>query len=113
LSVGQRQRVSIARAFLKNTPLTILDEPTSAIDPETEMHPKESLGELMRDRTTFIISHRMSLTEIADRVIAIDNGQVAQIGTHGELAEKDGIYRTLLDYEQGNGNGRTNATNAG
>jgi subfamily B ATP-binding cassette protein MsbA len=112
LSVGQRQRVSIARAFLKNTPLIILDEPTSAIDPETEMHLKESLGELMRDRTTFIISHRMSLTEIADRVIAIENGQVAQIGTHEELAEKGGIYRTLLDYEQGNGNGRANATNA-
>jgi subfamily B ATP-binding cassette protein MsbA len=113
LSVGQRQRVSIARAFLKNTPLIILDEPTSASDPGPERHLKESLGELMRDRTTFIISHRMSLTEIADRVIAIENGQVAQIGTHEELAEKGGIYRTLLDYEQGNGNGRTNATNAG
>jgi subfamily B ATP-binding cassette protein MsbA len=103
LSVGQRQRVSIARAFLKNTPLVILDEPTSAIDPETEMHLKESLGELMRGRTTFIISHRMSLTEIADRVVAIEDGQISQIGTHEELAAKGGIYRTLLDFEQGNG----------
>jgi subfamily B ATP-binding cassette protein MsbA len=103
LSVGQRQRVSIARAFLKNTPIVILDEPTSAIDPETEMHLKESLGELMHGKTTFIISHRMSLTEIADRVIAIEDGQVSQIGTHEELAARGGIYRTLLDFEQGNG----------
>jgi subfamily B ATP-binding cassette protein MsbA len=113
LSVGQRQRVSIARAFLKNTPLIILDEPTSAIDPETEMHLKESLGELMRDRTTFIISHRMSLTEIADRIIAIEDGKIAQIGTHEQLAAQGGIYRTLLSYEQGNGNDRANASNAG
>jgi subfamily B ATP-binding cassette protein MsbA len=113
LSVGQRQRVSIARAFLKNTPLIILDEPTSAIDPETEMHLKESLGELMRDRTTFIISHRMSLTEIADRIIAIEDGKIVQIGTHEQLAAQGGIYRTLLSYEQGNGNGQANASNAG
>ncbi len=111
LSVGQRQRVSIARAFLKNTPLVILDEPTSAIDPETEMYLKESLCELMRGRTTFIISHRMSLAEIADRVIAIEDGRVTQIGTHRELAEKEGIYRTLLAYEQGNGGVR--ATDSG
>lgn len=103
LSVGQRQRVSIARAFLKDTPIVILDEPTSAIDPETEMHLKESLSELMRGRTTFIISHRMSLTEIADRIIAIEDGQVAQIGTRDELAAKGGIYRTLLASEQDNG----------
>jgi subfamily B ATP-binding cassette protein MsbA len=114
LSVGQRQRVSIARAFLKNTPLIILDEPTSAIDPETETHLKASLGELMHGRTTFVISHRMSLTEIADRIVAIEDGQIAQVGTHEELAEKGGIYSTLLAHEQGNGNGRaTGANNAG
>jgi ABC-type multidrug transport system fused ATPase/permease subunit len=114
LSVGQRQRVSIARAFLKNTPLVILDEPTSAIDPETEIHLKESLGELMHGRTTFIVSHRMSLTEIADRIVAIEDGRVVEVGTHEELAGKGGIYRTLLAYEQGNGRGQASgAGNAG
>jgi ABC-type multidrug transport system fused ATPase/permease subunit len=114
LSVGQRQRVSIARAFLKNTPLIILDEPTSAIDPEAETHLKASLGELMHGRTTFVISHRMSLSGIADRIVAIENGEIAQVGTHQELADKGGIYRTLLSHEQGNGNGRvTDAGNAG
>ncbi|HMK46527.1 MAG TPA: ABC transporter ATP-binding protein [Methanocella sp.] len=95
LSVGQRQRISIARAFLKDTPLIILDEPTSAIDPETEMHLKESLDELMKGRTTFIISHRMSLTEIADKVIVIDDGTIAQIGTHTELASTEGLFNRL------------------
>ncbi len=108
LSVGQRQRISIARAFLKDTPILILDEPTSAIDPETEMYLKDSLDELMKGKTTFIISHRMSLTDIADRIIAIEDGRIAQIGTHEELAAKKGVFGTLLAFEQGhgdNGNG--------
>ncbi|CAJ37302.1 ABC transporter ATP-binding protein [Methanocella arvoryzae] len=95
LSVGQRQRISIARAFLKDTPIVILDEPTSAIDPETEMYLKESLDELVKGRTTFIISHRMSLTEIADRVIVIDDGGVVQIGSYEELVAKEGLFATL------------------
>lgn len=99
LSVGQRQRISIARAFLKDTPIVILDEPTSAIDPETELLLKASLDELIRGRTTFIISHRMSLTEIADRVIVIDDGGVAQIGTHEELMKKEGLFATLKASE--------------
>ncbi|OPY30039.1 MAG: putative ABC transporter ATP-binding protein [Methanocella sp. PtaU1.Bin125] len=110
LSVGQRQRISIARAFLKDTPLLILDEPTSAIDPETEMYLKDSLDELMKGKTTFIISHRMSLTEIADRIIVIEGGRVVQTGTREELAAKKGIFGTLLAFEQGRGdtdNGRT------
>ena len=95
LSVGQRQRISIARAFLKDTPILILDEPTSAIDPETELHLKDSLDELMKGRTTIIISHRMSLTEIATRVIALDGGRIAQSGTYMEMADKKGLYGRL------------------
>jgi ABC-type multidrug transport system fused ATPase/permease subunit len=109
LSVGQRQRISIARAFLKDTPILILDEPTSAIDPETEMYLKDSLDELMKGKTTFIISHRMSLTDIADKIVAIEDGRIAQIGTHAELVAKKGVFGTLLAFEQGrgdNGNGR-------
>jgi subfamily B ATP-binding cassette protein MsbA len=95
LSVGQRQRISIARAFLKDTPLIILDEPTSAIDPETEMHLKESLDELMKDRTTFVISHRMSLTDIANFIIVIEDGTIVEKGTQKELEAKEGLYNKL------------------
>ncbi len=112
LSVGQRQRISIARAFLKDTPILILDEPTSAIDPETEMYLKESLDQLKRGKTTFVISHRMSLTHIADRIVVIEDGRVAQVGTHAELAGKEGIYNTLLAFEQGDGNGNGRAAGA-
>lgn len=95
LSVGQRQRISIARAFLKDTPIVILDEPTSAIDPETEMYLKQSLDELVKGRTTFVISHRMSLTEIADRVLVIGDSGAAQIGSYAEMVAKEGLFSTL------------------
>ncbi len=100
LSVGQRQRISIARAFLRKTPILILDEPTSSIDPETEQYLKISLEELMKGRTTLIISHRMSLTEIAGQVIAIDNGKIAQIGTKEELVNNGGLYDRLKNIDK-------------
>jgi subfamily B ATP-binding cassette protein MsbA len=100
LSVGQRQRISIARAFLKDTPIIILDEPTSAIDPETEMHLKESLDELMHGRTTFIISHRMSLTDIANFIIVIEDGKIVESGTQRELEQKEGLYNKLRSLDQ-------------
>lgn len=109
LSVGQRQRISIARAFLKDSPILILDEPTSAIDAETEQYLKNSLGALMRNRTTIIISHRMSLNSLADRVVVIDGGRIAQDGTHAELADNAGLYHKLraLDGIQGRDGPRT------
>jgi ABC-type multidrug transport system fused ATPase/permease subunit len=100
LSVGQRQRISIARAFLKDTPIIILDEPTSAIDPETEMHLKESLDELMHGRTTFIISHRMSLTDIASFIVVIEGGRVVERGTQHELEQKEGVYNRLRTLDR-------------
>jgi ABC-type multidrug transport system fused ATPase/permease subunit len=99
LSVGQRQRISIARAFLKDTPLIILDEPTSAIDPETEMHLKESLDELMKGRTTFIISHRMSLTDIANFIIVIEGGIIVEKGSQKELEANEGLYNRLRSLD--------------
>jgi ABC-type multidrug transport system fused ATPase/permease subunit len=96
LSTGQRQRVSIARAFLKNPPLLILDEPTSALDVETEKHLKESLKTLIKGTTTIIISHRMILTDIADKVLVISEGGVAYMGTHEELKAKEGLYQRLI-----------------
>ncbi|BAI60886.1 ABC transporter permease/ATP binding protein [Methanocella paludicola SANAE] len=100
LSVGQRQRISIARAFLKDTPLIILDEPTSAIDPETELHLKASLDELMKGRTTFIISHRMSLTDIANFIVVIEDGEIVERGTQKELEQKVGLYNRLRSLDQ-------------
>ncbi|BAI60941.1 truncated ABC transporter permease/ATP binding protein [Methanocella paludicola SANAE] len=85
LSVGQRQRISIARAFLKDSPLLILDEPTSAIDVETERSIKESLSNLVKGRTTFIITYRMSLADIADKVVGIVDGSIARAGTNQEI----------------------------
>ncbi len=99
LSVGQRQRISIARAFLKDTPLIILDEPTSAIDPETELHLKESLDELMKGRTTFIISHRMSLTDIASFIVVIEEGEIVERGTQKELEANAGLYNRLRSFD--------------
>ncbi len=99
LSVGQRQRISIARAFLKDTTLIILDEPTSAIDPETERQLKESLDELMKGRTTFIISHRMSLTDIANFIVVIEDGKIVENGTQEQLKQNEGLYNKLRSYD--------------
>jgi subfamily B ATP-binding cassette protein MsbA len=95
LSVGQRQRISIARSLLKNAPIVILDEPTSSIDPETERYLKESLYELMKDRTTIVISHRMSLTEIADRVLVIEDGKIVESGIQKDLDGQDSLYHKM------------------
>jgi subfamily B ATP-binding cassette protein MsbA len=99
MSLGQRQRISIARAFLKDSPLIILDEPTSAIDTETEGSIKESLRNLVKGRTTFIISHRMSLTDIADKIVVIEDGDIARIGSYQELIKEKELYNKLSSTE--------------
>lgn len=100
LSGGQKQRVAIARAVLKNPRILILDEATSALDAESEHLVKEALDNLMRDRTTLVIAHRLSTVKDADRVVVIDAGQVRQVGSHDELmAEEDGIYRKLVERQ--------------
>jgi len=88
LSAGQRQRVSIARAFLKNMPILILDEPTSSLDMQTEQYLKDSLRELTKGKTTIIISHRLTLIEIADKIIILKDGQIFQSGTYTEIADQ-------------------------
>lgn len=98
VSVGQRQRISIARAFLRNTPILILDEPTSSIDTETEEGIKETLRELMIGRTTIIISHRMSFANLSENILVIDNGTMSQMGTHQELIAIDGLYNKLYSH---------------
>jgi ATP-binding cassette subfamily B protein len=95
LSGGERQRLSIARALLKDAPILILDEPTSALDVETESLLLDALERLMRGRTTFIIAHRLSTIRRADLILVMDDGRVAEQGTHDELIAKGGLYARL------------------
>lgn len=95
LSGGQKQRVSIARALLKNAPILILDEATSALDAESEQVVKIALAHLMKDRTTFIVAHRLSTVENADKIVAMADGVIQEVGTHAELIRKEGVYARL------------------
>jgi ABC transporter fused permease/ATP-binding protein len=99
LSGGQKQRVAIARALLKNPRLLILDEATSALDAESEHLVREALERLMEGRSTLVIAHRLSTVKGADRVVVLDGGAVAQVGSHAELVAADGIYRRLVERQ--------------
>jgi subfamily B ATP-binding cassette protein MsbA len=98
LSAGQRQRVSIARAFLLNSRILILDEPTASLDTESEYLIQDSLKSLCQNRTTLIIAHRLSTIRYADRIIVINNGRVEEIGTHSQLLQKKGLYSRLYSF---------------
>jgi subfamily B ATP-binding cassette protein MsbA len=95
LSGGQRQRIAIARALLKNAPILILDEATSALDTEAERHIQAALAQLVRNRTTFVIAHRLSTVEEADRIIVLDSGSIQESGTHEQLLAENGLYAQL------------------
>ena len=95
LSGGQRQRLAIARAILKNPEILLLDEATSSLDSESEAQVQEALYRLMKGRTTFVIAHRLSTVQHADRILVMDNGKIIEEGTHPELIEKEGLYSHL------------------
>ncbi len=96
LSGGEKQRISIARAILKDAPIVILDEATSSVDPENEQALLSTIEELTKNKTLISIAHRLSTVQKADQIIVIDNGQIRQKGTHKQLSQEDGIYRNFL-----------------
>jgi ABC-type multidrug transport system fused ATPase/permease subunit len=113
ISGGERQRICVARAFLKDAPILILDEPTSSIDTKTESSILDALDRLMEGRTTFLIAHRLSTIRRADNILVVDHGRIVQAGSHDELLATDGLYRQLHEAQgsarkaAANGNGST------
>jgi subfamily B ATP-binding cassette protein MsbA len=103
LSGGERQRLAIARAILKDPPILILDEATSSLDLESELIVQRALANLMKNRTTFVIAHRLSTVQSATRIVVIENGRIVETGRHEELLQRDGIYRRLyrIQFQDG------------
>ena len=99
LSGGQRQRIAIARAVLKGPAIMILDEPASALDPESELHIQEAIEKLLGQMTIFIVSHRLSTIRRADRIYVLENGMIVESGTHEKLIATNGRYRNLYDIQ--------------
>ena len=99
LSGGQRQRLAIARALIRNPRILILDEATSALDSESEKLIQIALTPLMKDRTTFVVAHRLSTVQEADQILVLDEGKIVESGTHSELVTKQGLYRHLYDAQ--------------
>jgi ABC-type multidrug transport system fused ATPase/permease subunit len=99
ISGGQRQRLSIARALIKNAPILILDEATSALDSESEMEVQQAIERLLENRTTFVIAHRLSTVRKADRIYVLESGRVVEQDRHDELLRKGGVYRRLHEMQ--------------
>jgi len=100
LSGGEKQRISIARALLKDAPIVLLDEATAALDPENELHIQAAIGELVRDKTVVVIAHRLNTITRADKIVVLDQGRVAEEGRHEELLQRGGLYQNLWEEQQ-------------
>ncbi len=100
LSGGEKQRISIARAMLKNAPIVILDEATASVDPENEHAIQKAISALVHGKTIIIIAHRLATIQNADQILVVDEGSVVQRGTHEELINQEGVYKRFLDIRK-------------
>ncbi len=100
LSGGERQRISIARALLKDAPIVLLDEATASLDVENETKVQEALSRLLAGKTVLVIAHRMRTVEAADKIVVLENGRVAEMGSSGELMERGGLYRRMVELQR-------------
>ena len=100
LSGGEKQRISIARAILKNANIVILDEATASIDPENEHLIQQAISELTIGKTVIVIAHRLATIEHADQILVVDKGQVVQRGTHQQLVQQEGLYRRFITIRE-------------
>jgi len=100
ISGGERQRISIARALLKNAPIVLLDEATASLDPENEVYIQQAISQLINGKTVIVIAHRLRTIVGADKIIVIDKGIIREEGTHKELIEKKGLYERLYSIQQ-------------
>ena len=100
LSVGERQRLTIARAVLKNPPILILDEATSSLDTESERLVQDAINNMMQHRTSIVIAHRLSTIRHADEIIVLQKGKIVERGTHEQLLQQNGFYKKLVAMQE-------------
>lgn len=100
LSGGEKQRISIARAMLKDAPIILLDEATASVDPENEVHLQQAIGALVKNKTLIVIAHRLSTIRDADQILVVDNGKIVEKGVHAELIQQKGIYQKFWNIRQ-------------
>ena len=100
LSGGEKQRISIARAMLKDAPIILLDEATASVDPENEAHLQQAISALVKNKTLIVIAHRLSTIRDADQILVVDNGKIAQKGVHADLIQQKGIYQNFWNIRQ-------------
>jgi len=108
LSGGQKQRISIARALLKDAPIVLLDEATASLDPENEIYIQRAIQELVKSKTVIVIAHKLATIQRADQILVLENGKIAERGTHAELLSQNGIYHKMWNLQQRSGGWKIN-----